>query len=116
MVVGISGASGAIYGIRLVLMVRETPLHAGHLRSMLAVTEAGGIICPPVPAFYNDPTSLSDMVDHTLGRMLDLFGSMRPACAAGACKRQPPAILQAIIKKILLIYKINLLLRGLLLL
>jgi len=59
---------------RLVLMVRETPLHLGHLRSMAAVTEAGGIIYPPVPAFYARPTSIEDMVDHTLGRVLDLFG------------------------------------------
>lgn len=59
---------------RLVLMVREAPLHLGHLRSMAAVTEAGGIIYPPVPAFYARPASIEDMVDHTLGRVLDLFG------------------------------------------
>jgi 4-hydroxy-3-polyprenylbenzoate decarboxylase len=58
---------------RLVLMVRETPLHAGHLRSMLAVTEMGAIISPPVPAFYARPTSLDDMINHTIGRVLDLF-------------------------------------------
>jgi 4-hydroxy-3-polyprenylbenzoate decarboxylase len=58
---------------RLVLMVRETPLHAGHLKSMLAVTEAGGIIFPPVPAFYIRPQSLDDLVDHAVGRVLDLF-------------------------------------------
>ena len=58
---------------RLVLMVRETPLHAGHLKAMLAVTEAGGIVFPPVPAFYAKPASLADMVDHTVGRVLDLF-------------------------------------------
>lgn len=58
---------------RLVLMARETPLHAGHLKAMLAVTECGGIISPPVPAFYNKPTSLAEMVDHTVGRVLDLF-------------------------------------------
>jgi 4-hydroxy-3-polyprenylbenzoate decarboxylase len=58
---------------RLVLMVRETPLHAGHLKSMLAVTEMGGIIAPPVPAFYTGPTSVNDIVDHTVGRMLDLY-------------------------------------------
>ena len=58
---------------RLVLMVRETPLHAGHLKAMLAVTENGGIIAPPVPAFYAMPETLSDMVDHTVGRVLDLF-------------------------------------------
>jgi 4-hydroxy-3-polyprenylbenzoate decarboxylase len=59
---------------RLVLMVRETPLHLGHLRSMTAVTEAGAIIYPPVPAFYAKPESLDAMIDHTLGRVLDLFG------------------------------------------
>ncbi|MFP3601962.1 UbiX family flavin prenyltransferase (plasmid) [Paraburkholderia strydomiana] len=59
---------------RLVLMVRETPLHLGHLRTMAAVTEAGAIVYPPVPAFYANPESLTDMVDHTLGRVLDLFG------------------------------------------
>lgn len=58
---------------RLVLMVRETPLHLGHLRSMTAVTEAGAIIYPPVPAFYAAPESIDAMVDHTLGRVLDLF-------------------------------------------
>ncbi len=58
---------------RLVLMVRETPLHAGHLKSMLAVTEAGGVIAPPVPAFYSNPKTLDEMVTHTVGRVLDLF-------------------------------------------
>jgi 4-hydroxy-3-polyprenylbenzoate decarboxylase len=58
---------------KLVLMVRETPLHAAHLRNMLAVTEMGGIIAPPVPAFYSQPASLDDMVRHTIGRVLDLF-------------------------------------------
>jgi 4-hydroxy-3-polyprenylbenzoate decarboxylase len=58
---------------RLVLMVRETPLHAGHIRSLAAVTEAGAIVYPPVPAFYARPETLEGMVDHTLGRVLDLF-------------------------------------------
>ena len=58
---------------RVVLMLRETPLHLGHIRSMAAVTEAGAIVYPPVPAFYAVPKSLEDMVDHTLGRVLDLF-------------------------------------------
>jgi 4-hydroxy-3-polyprenylbenzoate decarboxylase len=57
----------------LVLMVRETPLHAGHIRSLAAVTEAGAIVYPPVPAFYAMPETLEQMVDHTLGRVLDLF-------------------------------------------
>lgn len=58
---------------RVVLMLRETPLHIGHIRTMAAVTEAGAIVYPPVPAFYSRPASLSEMVDHTLGRVLDLF-------------------------------------------
>ncbi len=58
---------------RLVMLVRETPLHAGHLKSMLAVTEMGAIVAPPVPAFYARPQSLAEMVDHTVGRALDLF-------------------------------------------
>jgi flavin prenyltransferase len=58
----------------LLLLVRETPLHAGDLRSMLAVTEMGGIIAPPVPAFYARPGSVDDIVRYTIGRALDLFG------------------------------------------
>jgi 4-hydroxy-3-polyprenylbenzoate decarboxylase len=58
---------------RLVLMVRETPLHTGHLRTMTQLSEMGAIVAPPVPAFYSRPTSLEDMIDHTVGRMLDLF-------------------------------------------
>ncbi len=59
---------------RLVLMVRETPFNQAHLKNMLAVTEMGGIIAPPLPAFYARPKSLDDMVDHSVGRVLDLFG------------------------------------------
>jgi len=58
---------------RLVLLVRETPLHLGHLRSMQAVTEAGGIIMPPVPAFYTRPETIQEIVAHTVSRALDLF-------------------------------------------
>ncbi|MGC1529396.1 MAG: UbiX family flavin prenyltransferase, partial [Bradyrhizobium sp.] len=58
---------------RLVLLVREAPLHLGHLRSMTAATEMGAIVYPPVPAFYARPAGLEQMVDHTLGRVLDLF-------------------------------------------
>ncbi len=58
---------------KLVLMVRETPLHLGHLRSMTAAAEMGAVIAPPVPAFYASPQSLDDMIDHTLGRVLDQF-------------------------------------------
>lgn len=59
---------------RLVLLARETPLSEIHLRNMLAVTRAGAIVAPPVPAFYNAPKSLDDIVTHTVGRALDLFG------------------------------------------
>jgi flavin prenyltransferase len=58
---------------RLVLVVREAPLHLGHLRSMTAATEMGAIVYPPVPAFYARPQNIEAMVDHTLGRVLDLF-------------------------------------------
>jgi 4-hydroxy-3-polyprenylbenzoate decarboxylase len=58
---------------RLVLVVRETPLHAGHLRSMMAATENGAIIMPPVPAFYHKPKTIDDIVNQTVGRALDLF-------------------------------------------
>ena len=58
----------------LVPMVRETPLHLGHLRSMTALAEMGAIILPPVPAFYSEPKTLSDLVDQMVGRALDLFG------------------------------------------
>jgi 4-hydroxy-3-polyprenylbenzoate decarboxylase len=59
---------------RLVLMLRETPLHAGHLRSMLQATEMGAIVAPPVPAFYTRPDSVDAIVEQTVGRVLDLFG------------------------------------------
>jgi flavin prenyltransferase len=59
---------------RLVLLVRETPLHASHLRLMSDVTASGGIIAPPVPAFYHRPESVDDIVNQTVGRVLDLFG------------------------------------------
>lgn len=58
---------------RLVLMVRETPFNLAHLRNMTAVTEMGGIIFPPLPGFYHRPASIDEMVDHTVGRVLDLF-------------------------------------------
>jgi len=58
---------------RLLLMVRETPLHAGHLQSMLDLTNMGGIIMPPVPAFYSAPESIEDIVTQTAARALDLF-------------------------------------------
>ncbi|MBS0309538.1 MAG: UbiX family flavin prenyltransferase [Proteobacteria bacterium] len=58
---------------KLVLMVRETPFNLAHLRNMTAVTEMGGIIFPPLPGFYHRPRDIAEMVDHTLGRVLDLF-------------------------------------------
>lgn len=63
---------------RLVLLLRETPLHAGHLKNMLAVTEMGAIVAPPLPAFYAKPASLKDMVRQSVGRALDLFGLESP--------------------------------------
>lgn len=59
---------------RLVLAFRETPIHAGHLRTMTQLTEMGAIIAPIVPAFYNRPKTLDDVINHTVGRLLDLFG------------------------------------------
>ena len=59
---------------RLVLMLRETPLHAGHIQSMLQATHNGAIVMPPVPAFYAKPKTLDEMVNHSVGRCLDLFG------------------------------------------
>jgi 4-hydroxy-3-polyprenylbenzoate decarboxylase len=59
---------------KLVLMVRETPLHTGHLRTMTALSEMGAIIAPPLPAFYSLPQSIDDIVNHSVGRVLDLVG------------------------------------------
>jgi len=80
---------------RLVLMVRETPFNLAHLRNMTAVTEMGGIIYPPLPGFYHKPQSIEEMVDHTVGRVIDLFGiehaltprwhGMKPSGAASGC-------------------------------
>jgi len=58
---------------RLVLLVRETPLHEGHLELMVKVTRMGGIIMPPVPAFYHQPKTIEEVIDHTIGKALDLF-------------------------------------------
>ncbi|MEX3959943.1 UbiX family flavin prenyltransferase [Trinickia sp. EG282A] len=65
---------------RLVLLVRETPLNLAHLRNMTAVTEMGAIVFPPLPAFYNRPASIDEMVDETIARVLDMF-SLGPALA-----------------------------------
>ncbi len=59
---------------KLVMIVRETPLHAGHLRLMLQATESGAVILPPAPAFYHLPKTIQDVVDHTVGKALDQFG------------------------------------------
>jgi flavin prenyltransferase len=59
---------------KLVLLVRETPFHLGHLRAMTQVTEMGAIVMPPLPAFYAKPKTLEDIVDHSVGRALDLLG------------------------------------------
>ena len=59
---------------KLVLMVRETPLHRGHLKAMLEAADAGAVILPPVPAFYSRPQTLDDIINHSVGRVLDQFG------------------------------------------
>ena len=59
---------------RLVLVPRETPLHVGHCRLLLEAAQMGALIVPPMPAFYNDPHSVDEIIDHTVGRLLDLFG------------------------------------------
>lgn len=61
-------------GRKLVLVIRETPLHSGHLKLMLSVTENGGVIFPPIPAFYHMPKTIGEIIDHTVGKILDLFG------------------------------------------
>ena len=63
---------------KLILMVRETPLHLGHLRTMVALTEMGAIILPPVPGFYNQPKTILDIVDHSVDRVLDLLNLPTP--------------------------------------
>jgi 4-hydroxy-3-polyprenylbenzoate decarboxylase len=63
---------------RLVLMVRESPLHLGHLRSMTALAEMGAILAPPVPGFYHHPKTIADIVDHSVDRVMDLMGIPQP--------------------------------------
>jgi 4-hydroxy-3-polyprenylbenzoate decarboxylase len=70
---------------RLVLMCRETPFHLGHLRTMVALTEMGAIIAPPIPGFYFKPQTIEELVDHSVDRVLDLLG-----LAAGDARRWQP--------------------------
>ncbi len=63
---------------RLVLLPRESPLHLGHLRSMVEVTEMGAVIAPPIPSFYHRPETVDDLIDHSIGRALDVFGLDMP--------------------------------------
>ena len=77
---------------RLVLMVRETPFNLAHLRNMTTVTEMGGVIFPPLPSFYHNPQSIAEMVDHTVGRVLDLFAidhSLTPRWAGMKAGSEP---------------------------
>lgn len=79
-------------GRTLVLMVRETPLHIGHLRVMLALAEMGAVVLPPMPAFYNRPRTLDDLVDHTVGRVLDRLHLPQSLVAEWqGTRRRPPA-------------------------
>jgi flavin prenyltransferase len=66
---------------RLVLMVRESPFHLGHLRSMVSLSEMGAIIAPPVPGFYHNPSTIGELVDHSVDRVLDLVGFPAPDAA-----------------------------------
>jgi 4-hydroxy-3-polyprenylbenzoate decarboxylase len=63
---------------KLILMIRETPLHIGHLRTMVALAEMGAVVAPPMPAFYHKPQTVTDIVDHSVDRVLDLLGLPRP--------------------------------------
>jgi 4-hydroxy-3-polyprenylbenzoate decarboxylase len=71
---------------KVVLMVRETPFHLGHLRTMATLTEMGAIIAPPIPGFYHNPQSVLDIVDHSVERVMDLIG-----CPAAGARRWDPA-------------------------
>lgn len=76
---------------RLVLMVRETPFNLAHLRNMTAVTEMGGIVFPPLPSFYHRPASIDEMVDHTVARVIDLFGIEHALAPRWAGMKADPA-------------------------
>jgi len=75
---------------RLILVVRETPLHLGHLRSMATASENGAIIMPPIPAFYHKPKTINDIVDQTVGRCLDLFDIDAGLVNRWCSSTQPP--------------------------
>jgi flavin prenyltransferase len=80
---------------RLVLLVRETPLNDIHLENMLALSRMGAIIAPPVPAFYSNPKTIDDLIDHTVGRVLDLFGLDMPQLKRWTglrAEREPPIL------------------------
>ncbi|MBV9323422.1 MAG: UbiX family flavin prenyltransferase [Chloroflexi bacterium] len=82
---------------RLVLVVRETPLHLGHLRLLTQVTELGAVVQPPVPAFYTRPSSIDDIVDHTVARVLDVLGieldqDLAPRWDPAPSGARPPAV------------------------
>src|SRR5271155_588494 len=76
---------------RLILMVRESPLHLGHFRSMAALAEMGAILAPPVPAFYHHPQTIGDLVEHSVDRVLDLLNLPDPSASRwdGAYKGKP---------------------------
>ena len=76
---------------RLVLIVREAPLNLAHLRNMVQVTEMGGVVFPPVPAFYSQAKSVDDLVNHTVGRVLDLFGVEHSRIKRWQGMKTPPA-------------------------
>jgi 4-hydroxy-3-polyprenylbenzoate decarboxylase len=75
---------------RLVLALRETPLHLGHLRTMAALAEMGAVIAPLAPAFYMRPQSVADIVNHSAGRLLDCFGIESPALERWTGERREP--------------------------
>ncbi len=78
---------------KLILMVRESPFHLGHLRSMVALAEMGAIIAPPVPAFYHQPETVLDLIDHSVDRVLDMLNLPHPEARRwdGRSARRPPA-------------------------
>jgi flavin prenyltransferase len=75
---------------KLILMIRETPFHLGHLRTMTALAEMGAIICPPIPGFYHQPQSVLDIVDHSVDRVLDLLGLPDPDASRWDPRKEAP--------------------------